>query len=227
MLHGENVERELSKLNDMRIPLPSGLNPPAASLALLELQLQQILCMLHISALQQPSIGITSASFSSSGFLTFARRILRLHTELVGHGKRCLLLSQGDTLRIVTACAFVAKTLAGQRLGHSPEHSAGQWSQLMEEVFVLEEEKLFLLGFTQSHILLTFAIADYIGCEGDPSDVQSYKGVGRAIAIQKKMFEAQDPAFEAEVAKRKSTQTASIDATGLSKVSLVQSHFVD
>ena len=150
--------RQWSSNNDSR-----RLDGASSGVALLELQLQQYMCILHGLTLRRSNDVGLPASFSVFTFANAAQTIIDIHIELGRNGNYALLLSREDPLRIASWVPPVAIKTHDLPPSGSRIH---QWTAMLTSALEMVAAKSFRLGTFEPPVAFSFSHLDFVRYNG-------------------------------------------------------------
>jgi hypothetical protein len=169
------------------------------SIALLHIQLEQFLVILHAHAARQ-AVTKTHVNFSKQAFKSAAVSIVDKLSELSIHNCKFLLTARSDIQRIFTSTLALGNTDDKDVSTQDLRSLVQPFLELAEKVLDLFEEKILSTGGIQwTH---TFVIYDMLLCKISPlgRNMSSRPGSGRIYSICKRIMENQDPDFSDKIA---------------------------
>jgi hypothetical protein len=172
------------------------------SIALLRIQLEQFLVILHAHAARQ-AVTKTHVNFSKQAFKSAAVSIIKKLSELSIQNCKFLLMVRSDIQRIFTSTLALGNT-EDKDVSTQDLHSLVQpFLELAEQVLDLFEVKILSTGGIQwTH---AFVVYDLLLCKISPlgRNMPSRPGGGRIYSICKTIMDHQDPDFSDKVAPLK------------------------
>ncbi|TIA58637.1 hypothetical protein D6C83_03569 [Aureobasidium pullulans] len=198
LAYTQELELNLASLPDWAGDRLRDLTAHDQSVALLHIQLEQFLLILHGHAARQ-AVTKTHITFSKQAFKSAAVSILDKLSELSAKGFKFLLMVRADIQRVFTSTLALGNTedkdISTQDLRNLVQPSL----ELADKALDLFEEKILTTGGIQwTH---TFLVYDMLLCKVHPlgRNMPSRPGSGRIYSICKKIMDNQDSDFSAKV----------------------------
>ncbi|KAI5209114.1 hypothetical protein E4T39_01010 [Aureobasidium subglaciale] len=197
LAYTQELELNLASLPDW---IGNGLKDLTAhdqSIALLHIQLEQFLLILHAHAARQ-AVTKTYITFSKQAFKSAAVSIVNKISELSTKGFRFLLMVRADVQRVFTNTLSLGNTDDKEISTQDLRSLVQPTLELAEKVLDLFEDKILHTGGIQwTH---AFIVYDMLLCRIDPlgRNMQSRPGSDRVYNICKKIVDNQDPGFLAQ-----------------------------
>jgi hypothetical protein len=169
------------------------------SIALLHIQLEQFLVILHAHAARQ-AVTKTHVNFSKQAFKSAAVSIVDKLSELSIQNCKFLLTARSDIQRIFASTLALGNTDDKDVSTQDLRSLVQPFLELAEKVLDLFEEKILSTGGIQwTHI---FVVYDMLLCKISPlgRNMSSRPGSGRIYSICKRIMDNQDPDFSDKIA---------------------------
>ncbi|CAD0114800.1 unnamed protein product, partial [Aureobasidium uvarum] len=211
-LHQVSFEEVLASTQELELSLASlphwagdrlrDLTAYDQSIALLHIQLEQFLVILHALHARQ-AVTKTHINFSKQAFKSAAVSIVDKLSELSTKGFRFLLMVRSDIQRVFTSTLALGNTDDKDLCTQDLRSLVQPFLELAEKVLDLFEEKILSTGGIQwTH---AFVIFDMLVCKISPlgQNIPSRPGSGRLYSICKKIMDHQDPEFSVRIAALK------------------------
>lgn len=192
----QELELNLASLPDWTNDRPAGIDQ---SIALLHIQLEQFLVLLHAHAARQ-AVTKTHVNFSKQAFKSAAVSIISKLSELSVQNCKFLLMVRSDVQRVFTSTLALGDTDDKDVSTQDLRSLVQPFLELAEKVLDLFEDKILNTGGLQwTH---TFVVYDMLLCKISPlgRNMPSRPGSGRIYSICKKIMDHQDPDFSDKAA---------------------------
>lgn len=211
-LHQASYEEVLATTQELELNLASlpdwaggrlrDLTAHDQSIALLHIQLEQFLLILHAHAARQ-AVAKTHTNFSKQAFKSAAGSIVDKLSELSDRGFKFLLMVRSDIQRVFTSTLALGNTDDKDVSSQDLRSLIQPFLELAEKVLDLFEEKILNTGGIQwTH---TFVVYDMLLCKVSPigRNTTSRPGSDRLFGMCKKIMAHQDQDFSDKVAPLK------------------------
>jgi hypothetical protein len=198
----QELELNLASLPDWdgtRLKDPTGYGQ---SIALLHIQLEQFLVILHAHAARQ-AVTKTHVNFSKQAFKSAAVSIVAKLSELSVENRKFLIMVRSDVQRVFTSTLALGNTDDKDVSTQDLRSLVQPFLELAERVLDLFEDKILSTGCIQwTH---TFVVYDMLLCKISPlgRNMPSRPGSGRIYSLCKRIMDHQDPDFSDKVAPLK------------------------
>jgi hypothetical protein len=195
----QELELNLASLPDWtgdRLKDPTGYDQ---SIALLHIQLEQFLVLLHAHASRQAATK-THVNFSKQAFKSAAVSIVSKLSRLSVQNCKFLLMARSDVQRIFTSTLALGDTDDKDVSTQDLRNLVQPFLELAEKVLDLFQDKILNTGGLQwTH---TFVVYDMLLCKISPlgRNMPSRPGSGRIYSICKRIMDHQDADFSDKVA---------------------------
>jgi len=202
--YSQGIEIELASLTTVcpkGSPSVEGLEDDAG-LALLKLQLLQLLCALHVSVLQSSDSGTTAAAYSNTALLAACTSVIDIHRSLVAAQHHALLMMRDDVIRVLAAGTLLAAKLFDVE-GTTQKRIYSQCLEIFQDGLPLIEAKVRRVGVTEPCAWLAFALYDFVRCKGveEIASENPDSGFQRRLRLTQMLIAQQDPEFFERVAR--------------------------
>ncbi|KAI5254856.1 hypothetical protein E4T42_02154 [Aureobasidium subglaciale] len=197
LAYTQELELSLASLPDWVGDRLQNLTAHDQSIALLHIQLEQFLLILHAHAARQ-AVTKTHIKFSKQAFKSAAVSIVNKISELSAKGFRFLLMARADVQRVFTNTLSLGNTDDKEISTQDLRNLVQPTLELAEKVLYLFEDKILHTGGIQwTH---AFIVYDMVLCRIDPlgRNMQSRPGSDRVYNICKKIVDSQDSDFMAK-----------------------------
>lgn len=190
--------------------------------ALLRIQLEQFLLLLHAEAARQATTDI-GASFSKAAFLSASRSIIRKLTALTATGRRFLLFHGWHIVRIFVATGHLATLPARSAAGVDSAEQFRLWFDITHAALALFEDRIMRAGNMQWSF--SFAIYDLLRRQLPDSTATTTtttttqnetSGCDRIYNLCKHIIANQDPSFAMKAATHEDSQQPGATGTARS-----------
>ncbi|KAI4723298.1 hypothetical protein E4T48_00415 [Aureobasidium sp. EXF-10727] len=198
----QELELSLASLPDWAGDRSRDLTAYDQSVALLHIQLEQFLVILHAHAARQ-AVTKTHINFSKQAFKSAAVSIVEKLSGLTTKGFKFPLMVRSDIQRVFTSTLALGNTDDKDVSTQDLRNLVQPFLELAEKVLDLFEEKILSTGGIQwTH---TFIVYDLLLCKISPlgRNIPSRPGSSRLSSICKKIMDHQDPEFSVRVAALK------------------------
>lgn len=198
----QELELNLASLPDWTGGRLMDLTAHDQSIALLHIQLEQFLVILHAQAARQ-AVAKTHTNFSKQAFKSAAVSIVDKLSELSNKGFKFLLMVRSDIQRVFTSTLALGNTDDKDVSSQDLRSLVQPFLELAEKALDLFEEKILSTGGIQwTH---TFVVYDMLLCKISPigRNILSRPGSDRLFSICKKIMAHQDADFSEKVAPLK------------------------
>ncbi|KAG9666243.1 hypothetical protein KCU95_g18237, partial [Aureobasidium melanogenum] len=198
----QELELNLASLPDWTGGRLMDLTAHDQSIALLHIQLEQFLVILHAQAARQ-AVAKTHTNFSKQAFKSAAISIVDKLSELSNKGSKFLLMVRSDIQRVFTSTLALGNTDDKDVSSQDLRSLVQPFLELAEKALDLFEEKILSTGGIQwTH---TFVVYDMLLCKISPigRNILSRPGSDRLFSICKKIMAHQDADFSEKVAPLK------------------------
>lgn len=190
--HTEQIEQQLSALPSWR---SFGLDQSyKQSAALLHIQLQQFLLILHASAARRATADF-EASFSKAAFFSAAKSVVHCLSELAVLNTNLLIMSRYDLMSVFVTLVHLGISTARSATTPDISNELQPWLELAAQTLDLFEDRILRSGPMQWSYC--FALFDLLQRSVSPSANQADTRLGcdKIYNICRKMLDFQNPAF--------------------------------
>lgn len=221
----EQIERQLSALpswHTLEQDRSTATAPVRQSVALLHIQMEQFLLILHASAARRAATDF-EASFSKAAFFTAAKSVIHRLSELALTHMKLLVLSRYDVMRVFVSLAHLgistAKTAVVQNIGNDLQ----PWLELAAQTLDLFEDRILRSGPMQWSYC--FALYDLLQRFASPGATQADTRLGcdKIFNICRKMLDHQDPTFASAVVEFEKVRFCTFASCRISSLLVIQS----
>lgn len=169
------------------------------SVALLRMQLEQFLLILHASAARQATTNI-GAVFSKTAFISTSRSIIRRLSELLASGRRYLLLYRQEIIRIFVAIGSLGVLPTRNCSSADTTDQLKALLEIADDALSLFEDRILRTGNHQW--TFSFAIYDMLRHQlsTSPAQKEGLTGCDRMCRLYKHVINNQDPDFAMKAA---------------------------
>ncbi|GAB7347948.1 hypothetical protein MBLNU459_g5458t2 [Dothideomycetes sp. NU459] len=197
--HAEEIEQQLSALPSWQVlefVSPEATSSTIQTVALLHLQLEQFLLILHGSATRRTVTAVENNS-SKTLFLTVAKLVIQQLSKLSASDKKLLVMLRYDPMRVFMSLTHLGISTAKSALAQSVSNDLQPWLELAAQTLEIFEERILRSGIVQWSYCFTLYDVLYRYAFPGATNIESRLGFTLVAAEYEKSTDVTAPARKA------------------------------